>query len=156
MRASSDAGNKWCPACGGELSRGTARYCSDCGKLLTEGYEPLDTIRASYRLQRTNLEMDRGMEMKSALFEGETSGTSQTAWACVVYSMVPYLGILFIPLAFAVSGVGYLTVSKNVARNRRITGICFGLSAVILVVQIGLWWLLYLIPTLAQGSPISN
>ena len=156
MRASSGAGKMWCPACGGKTTRGTARYCADCGKLLAEDYEPLDALRASYRLQRRPLEIETVMQKNTPLFEGETSSTAQTAWACVVYSMVPYLGILFIPFAFAVSGVGYFTITRNVARNRRITGLCFGLSFLILVVQIGLWWLLYIIPKISQGGPIAN
>jgi hypothetical protein len=156
MRASSDAGNKRCPACGGERSRSKARFCADCGKLLAEDYEPLDTIRASYRLQRQTLIAQRPLEMKTALFETETNATTQTAWACVVYSMVPYLGILFIPIAFAVSGFGYFSVGKSVTRDKRMAARCFGLSIVILVVQVGLWWLLYLIPKLSQGVPIAN
>lgn len=155
-KANSDADDLQCPACGGESVRGGARYCADCGKLLSEEYQPLDTIRSSYRLQRQNLEMEFGTKAKTALFEGETSGTAQAAWACVVYSMVPYLGVLFIPIAFAVAGVGYFSASKNIARNRRLTGICFGLSAAILVLQVGLWWLLYLIPKISQAVPASN
>jgi hypothetical protein len=156
MRASSDAGNRRCPACGGENSRREAKFCADCGKLLAEDYVPLDTLRASYRLQRQTLEIDHGMEIKTALFGSEISGVTQTAWACVVYSMVPYLGIIFIPVAFAVSGVGFFSARTNVTRNRRLTALCFGLSFVILLVQIGLWWLLYLIPKISQGAPIAN
>jgi len=156
MRASSDAGNKRCPACGGDRSRGSARFCADCGKLLAEDYQPLDTLRASYRLQRQTLEIGRVVETKTSLFEPETNATSQTAWACVVYSMVPYLGILFIPIAFAVSGFGFFSVREGVTRDRRMAAVCFGLSVVILVVQIGLWWLLYLIPKLSEGVPIAN
>jgi hypothetical protein len=157
MRASSVAGEKRCPACGGERSRGSARFCADCGKLLSEDYQPLDALRSSYGLQRRSLEIGKAAEPKApALFEVEATATTQTAWACVVYSMVPYLGILFIPLAFAVSGIGYFSARTNVARNRRMALMCGGLSVVILVVKVGLWWLLYLIPKLAQGVPIAR
>jgi hypothetical protein len=155
-KASSDADSKRCPACGGDQSRSSARFCADCGKLLAEDYQPLDTLRASYRLQRQTLEIDRGMEIKTALFDVETSAVTQTAWACVVYSMVPYLGILFIPFAFAISWFGFISARTNVAQNRRLAALCIGLSVAILLVQIGLWWLLYLIPKISQGVPIAN
>jgi len=146
----------WCPACGGESIRGTAKFCADCGKLLSESYEPLDTIRASYRLQRTTLKANDQMKITTKLFDSETSCAAQTAWACVVYSMVPYLGILFVPLAFAASGFGYLSTRQTADRSRRVSVTCFFLSFAILGLQIVLWWLLYLIPTLAGGVPISN
>lgn len=156
MRASSDEGNKRCPACGGVRSRSSARFCADCGKLLSEEYEPLDTIRSAYGLQRKTIDIQHELKNDSPLFHGETSGVAQTAWACVVYSMVPYLGILFIPVAFAVSGIGFFSVNANIDRNRRILALCSGLSVLILAAQIVLWWLLYFIPTLSGGLPLAN
>lgn len=140
---------KICSACGGESNRETASFCLVCGKCLNEGYQPLDAIRSSYGLQRKSLVIAKETK-PPALFEEEKNTVSETAWACVVYAMVPYLGILFVPFAFLAGGYGYL-----VARRRpnlgggRLALICIGLSFVILGLQIFLWWLLYIIPEIS-------
>lgn len=114
---------------------------------MSEDYLPLDAIRSSYGMQRRPLKMETNANAPSDLFERQRNVVSDTAWACVVYSMVPYLGILFVPLAFITGGIGYA-----VARQRpqlgggRMAGICVALSVAILAVQIFLWWLLYIIP----------
>jgi hypothetical protein len=115
---------------------------------MDEGYEPLDAIRASYNL-RANVTVSPILfhEESRNLFEQNKNAISQTAWACVVYSMVPYLGILFLPFAFAVSGAGYFVSLRQPHRGgRRLAVICVALSVVILGIQILLWWLLYIIP----------
>ena len=81
------------------------------------------------------------------LFEPDSNAVSDTAWACVVYSMVPYLGILFVPLAFAAGTLGvYVSYRRPGYGGRQMAMICLGLSVVILTIQIFLWWLLYVIP----------
>ena len=40
-----------CAACGAAPVRDLANYCLDCGKTLDEDYQPLDSLRSSYRLQ---------------------------------------------------------------------------------------------------------
>ena len=40
-----------CTACGAEARRGNAKFCLICGKLLKEDYQPLDTLRSSYRFK---------------------------------------------------------------------------------------------------------
>jgi hypothetical protein len=73
---------------------------------------------------------------------------SDTAWACTVYSMVPYLGILFVPFALAASAFGYIrSRGRSSADSRRFLA-CAGLSSFILAVQLVLWWLLYFVPKL--------
>jgi hypothetical protein len=73
---------------------------------------------------------------------------SDTAWACTVYSMVPYLGILFVPFALAVSTFGYIrTRGRSSGDSGRFIA-CAGLSSFILAVQLLLWSLLYFVPTL--------
>ncbi|MEP7149112.1 MAG: hypothetical protein ABI857_09540 [Acidobacteriota bacterium] len=67
-------------------------------------------------------------------------------WACVVYSMVPYLGILFVPLALAVSSVGFVRARRRPSHERYQLLLLSGLSVVILAIQVFLWWLLYFIP----------
>jgi hypothetical protein len=137
-----------CSACGAEARRPGAKFCPVCGKLVKEGYQPLDTIRASYGLQGRHLEFESIVrEDPQRLFEENKNTVSETAWACVVYSMVPYLGILFIPFAFVVGGFGYLVSYKRPQLGgRKLAAACIGLSVLVLAVQIVLWWLLYIIP----------
>ncbi|HTK39029.1 MAG TPA: hypothetical protein VL325_11090 [Pyrinomonadaceae bacterium] len=149
LQVRDDVGKQqFCAACGAAALRYFAKYCSVCGKRMGEGYEPLDAIRASYNL-RGNVPIEPVLfhEESRSLFEQDKNTISQTAWACVVYSMVPYLGILFLPFAFAVGGAGYIVSIRQPDRGgRRLALICVVLSVVILGIQILLWWLLYLIP----------
>ncbi|MEP6704181.1 MAG: hypothetical protein ABJB34_05200 [Acidobacteriota bacterium] len=69
-----------------------------------------------------------------------------TAWACTVYSMVPYLGILFVPFAIVFSGFGFVRARRRLSGDRPRFLLCAVLSSVILAVQLLLWWLLYFIP----------
>ncbi|HEV7929209.1 MAG TPA: hypothetical protein VGP12_03655, partial [Nitrosospira sp.] len=137
---------KLCPACGAEAMR-PARFCAVCGKLTREGYQPLDTIRASYGLQGKHFKFQNNIEEPESLFEENKNAVSQTAWACVVYSMVPYLGILFIPFAFVIGGFGYaVSFRRPQLGGRKLAATCIGLTFMVLAVQIVLWWLLYVIP----------
>src|SRR5688500_4448995 len=86
-----------CSACGAEATRETAKFCLTCGKLLREDYQPLDTLRASYRLQGKSFGLEAPRKEETVdLFQLNKNSVSETAWACFVYSLVPYLGILFI------------------------------------------------------------
>ncbi len=119
---------------------------------MSEGFQPLDAIRSSYRLQRRDLPTARPKQVEQ-LFQAPRSSISETAWACTVYSMVPYLGILFIPIALAVSGVGYFTArEKGESTDSDSTLISAGVSLILLGVQIFLWWLLYIIPEIGAAS----
>ena len=141
-----------CTACGTEARREGAKFCLTCGKLLEEDYQPLDALRASYRLQgKTCLVENAKREEITNLFEKNENSAAATAWACGVYSMVPYLGILFVPFAFAVGGFGFLVAHRRPQLGgRRLALACIGLSFVILIFQIFLWWLLYIIPELGR------
>jgi hypothetical protein len=114
---------------------------------MSEDYLPLDAIRSSHGMQRRPMKMDPIDPVTGDLFEKSRNTVSDTAWACVVYSMVPYIGILFIPLAFVTGGIGY-AVSKRRPQlgGGRMATMSVGLSLLILAVQIMLWWLLYIIP----------
>jgi len=140
--------NGLCSACGAEARRGNAKFCLVCGKLLREGYQPLDTLRASYRMQGKTIEFERAeIEGEKDLFEQNKNTVSQTAWACLVYSFVPYLGILFVPFTFLIGGFGYLTALRQPQLGgRRLALISISISFVVLAVQIFLWWLLYIVP----------
>jgi hypothetical protein len=60
--------------------------------------------------------------------------------------MVPYLGILFVPFALAISGFG---LTRSGSRDRRRFLNCAGITLGILAIQLFLWWLLYIIPETA-------
>src|SRR5688500_3559424 len=82
-----------------------------------------------------------------ALFEPSRPLAAETAWPCNVYSMVPYLGVIFLPLAFAIGGFGFFDAQrKNRPKESRGAIRSIALSLILLAVQIFLWWLLYIIP----------
>ena len=142
---------KICSACGSEAQREFAKYCLVCGKFLREDYQPLDSLRASNRLPKTKFKSETLPEIEN-LFEEENNGAGNLAWAFVVYSMVPYLGILFSPGAVLMSGVGiFVAYRKPYLGGQKMAIYSFILSLVILAIQILLWWLLYLIPELNRN-----
>ncbi len=141
-----------CPACGAAGDVGVSHECSVCGKLLAEDYQPLDSIRSSYGLQRVALTASKTSGDAVELFAtNDKNAASQIAWASFVYSLVPYLGVLFIPFTVLVSAAG-------IARARWEPSLGGGelaarsllLSVPVLAVQLVLWWLLYYIPELAR------
>ena len=141
-----------CAACGTETRRGSAKFCLVCGKLLREDYQPLDTLRSSYRLQGQSFLVENiRREEVTNLFKKNENTISQMAWACFVYSLVPYLGILFIPFTFLIGGFGYF-VSLRQPRlgGGKLALVSFGLSFAVLAIQVLLWWLLYIIPELGR------
>lgn len=139
-----------CSACGAEAGRGEAKYCLVCGKLMREDYQPLDAIRSSHGLQQKHLKFGETVEKETeSLFEESKNTFSDMAWACVVYSSVPYLGILFVPFAMVTGGLGwYKAYRLPRLGGGKLALVCMGLSLLILAVQVFLWWLLYLIPEL--------
>ena len=138
-----------CAACGAEARRETASFCLVCGKSLDEDYQPLDTLRASYRLQGKSVSIENTEDTN--LFERNKNSISQTAWACLVYSIVPYLGILFVPFTVGIGSFAYLTaVRQPDLGGRKMALMSISISFVVLAVQIFLWWLLYIIPELGR------
>ena len=135
-----------CPGCGSEQASQPADLCLVCHKRIREGFQPLDAIRSSHGLQGRNLAYQTAT-VTPDLFTSENDGYASTAWACAVYSMVPYLGILFVPFAIGVGAVGYVATRRTPepARDRKAL-VAIGVSLLILLVQLVLWWLLYLIP----------
>ena len=141
-----------CVACGSLIEREDAKYCLVCGKVLSEDYQPLDTLRSSYRMQGKtflveNAETD---EEVTDLFEINRNSVSEMAWASFVYSMIPFLGILFIPITLIIGifGVGKSLQVPN-AGGKQLSLISMGLSFPVFGLQIFFWYLLYLIPELA-------
>lgn len=142
--------NQNCSACGTQIEREFAKFCRVCGKLLLEDYEPLDTLRASYRLQGKSFQFKQTEEITDLFAENKNSASS-TASAFVVYSLVPYLGILFCPGAFLMGGIGiFVSYRKPFLGGGRTSLYSLVLSVVIFAIQILLWWLLYLIPELGR------
>ena len=143
-------GNSSCPACGTAATRDYAKFCRVCGKILTEEYQPLDALRASYRLQGKSFQAAEN-EQTVELFPENRNKASLTATAFVVYSLVPYLGILFCPGAFLMGGIGAFIAYRQPSRGGGRTSIYSIVSSVIIfAVQILLWWLLFIIPELGK------
>ncbi len=141
-----------CAACGTVGRRENANFCLTCGKLLREDYQPLDNLRSSYRSQGKSFITENSPAPEvTYLFEQNRNSVSETAWACLVYSFVPYLGILFVPLAFFVGGFGVIvSYNKPNLGGRKLAFVSVVLSLVVLAVQVFLWWLLYIIPKLGR------
>ncbi len=142
-----------CPACGSDV-QSDGVICRICGKRLSEGYQPLDLLRASYRLQGKPLVKMHETESFLAeenLFETNKNSASETAFACFVYSLVPYLGIIFIPLALIAGSYGIFVAETNPELGgKKLSLISLSLSLFVLILQILLWWLLYLIPEIVK------
>lgn len=149
----------YCAGCGGEIERNSAKYCNVCGKNLSEGYQPLDTIRSAHRMQgraivfeRNNVKNFEQVVEPQELYEVNKNVISETAWASFVYSLVPYVGVVFIPLTFLLGSAGvFASFRKPLIGGRKLSLTAISLSIVVLMIQILLWWLLYIIPTLGRS-----
>jgi hypothetical protein len=145
-----------CPACGAAARRVNARFCATCGRKLEEQYLPADSLRASYHLHRRATSRDHHHKftpptprknMSSVLPTPNRNNASSIALAFVTYALVPYLGILFVPGAVLIGGVGL--VFSYVAPHRggrRTAFISIILGFVILGVQVLLWWIIVNVP----------
>ncbi len=142
-----------CSACGARAARENAKFCRICGKSLSEGYEPLDNLRASYRLQRKSFSPENSQKRETVnLFETNKNSASESAKALVVYSLVPYLGILFCPFALISGSVGiFVSRRQPTLGGARASFYSIASTVIIFIVQIFLWWLLYFIPELGKN-----
>jgi len=77
------------------------------------------------------------------LFETGRPLTEEFRYALVVFSLVPFLGILFSMPAILICGISSFT--KQAALDKKLTLV----SLIVFAMQIGLWSLLYLAPKLA-------
>lgn len=76
-----------------------------------------------------------------------SNGPSHVALAFVIYSLVPYLGILFCVPAIAMGGFGLARWRRSPlvgGRNASLIGILLGF--LIFCGQLFLWWIIYQIP----------
>src|SRR6185436_17048850 len=123
------------------------KRCPVCEKLISEGFHPLDVIRSSYRMQRKRLDVLSSSSETVSLFDDGRPLVASAAWACAVYAMVPYLGILFIGPALVLSGGAYLRAQQNAQPGEvRNALVAATVAVLLLAIQLVLWWLLYLIP----------
>jgi hypothetical protein len=85
--------------------------------------------------------------------DNKNNDASATARAFVIYSLVPYLGILFSPGAVVMSGFDLLKSYRDQQRVAR-TAACVTLilGTLILIGQLLLWWILYKVPEWASQA----
>ncbi|MDH3491952.1 MAG: hypothetical protein OEM82_00230 [Acidobacteriota bacterium] len=152
LKSTKAIGSAVCAGCGAAAVRDLANYCITCGKTLGEDYQPLDRIRSSYRLQgRAFLIENAGGPSNPDLFSVNRNSVSETAWASCVYSMVPYVGVVFIPFTIVSSLLGLgIAIRRPSVGGGKMSAAAFGLSFAVATVQVFLWWLLYVIPELAK------
>ena len=112
-----------CPACGAAARRMSAHFCVTCGRSLEDNfYAPADSLLASYHLQHTRpaILFERGTEgvgraertppssLRLRMFASEGNTAATIALILVCCALVPFVGILFCPLAILVGGFGLL------------------------------------------------
>ena len=74
-----------------------------------------------------------------SLFDEKKPFAASAVWACVVYSLVPFVGVLFVPIIFVLAVIGL--IHREAAALRAVTA-----GVVILIFQLVLWWLMYAVP----------
>ncbi len=90
----------------------------------------------------------------TSLFGEKKLFAGSAVWACAVYSLVPLVGIVFVPFIYL---FGFIAVVKGDSGNRRTALRAMAAGLVILVVQLVLWWLLYAVPKWGElGSPVGS
>ncbi len=154
-----------CPACGTGARRISARFCSTCGRAFDKlGYRPADSLRASYHQHRAHVAVKnvaqkrvrtrrKPVRAKAAsqklVFPHNINAATATALAFVLYSLVPYFGILFCPGAIVMGGIGLFQMRgapQEAGRHASAFAILTGL--LLFCVQGFLWLLLYRVPQL--------
>lgn len=94
-------------------------------------------------------------ESQNIFVQRGRNGALASAWACVVYSLVPYLGILFIPVGvvFAIYGI-YTERNKQGVNNLKRLAVTGVITLAITFIQLFFWWALFIIPTLGLKMPL--
>lgn len=143
-----------CPACGTKARRTDAHFCATCGRGLRErAYAPADSLRASYHQQRSRPPMLSepaavpGRSPQRAVlppvFDNEGNTSAAIALVLICSSLVPFIGILFCPLAVFAGGLG-LFESWLVPRvgGQRLAVCCIGFGFLIAGAQVLLFRLI--------------
>ncbi len=155
-----------CPACGTGARRISARFCSTCGRALDRlGYRPADSLRASYHQHRARIAVSpaaapkwvrarrkplrAGTASQKVIFPHNVNAATATALAFLLYSLVPYFGILFCPGAIVMGGIGLFQMRGAPTEACRPASAFVILTGLLLFcVQALLWLLLYRVPQL--------
>ncbi|HEY1404318.1 MAG TPA: hypothetical protein VGB05_09345 [Pyrinomonadaceae bacterium] len=103
-----------CPACGASPRRADAHFCATCGRGLHElAYAPADSLLASYHQQRVRPPMlfePAAVAVQSTarlrVFDNEGNTSAAIALVLICSALVPFIGILFCPLAVFAGGLG--------------------------------------------------
>lgn len=82
------------------------------------------------------------------LFDTAGDPIADLAWAGLVYSFVPYLGILFTPVAIIFGSIDLMRNFRGGESRRPMRGLA--MAVVMGAVQIFLWYLLYAVPKLGR------
>ena len=83
----------------------------------------------------------------ASLFGEKKPFASSAVWACVVYSLVPFVGVVFVPFVFVFAMIAVMG-GDRVRRRSALQAVAVG--CVILIAQLVLWWLLYAAPKWSQ------
>jgi hypothetical protein len=85
------------------------------------------------------------------LFDMRENTAAELSWACAVYAMIPYLGIVFTPFSVIFGSVGlykgFYETNRSGCRRSLLSII---LSVILFFIHIFLWWLLYAVPKLGR------
>jgi ribosomal protein L37AE/L43A len=142
-----------CPACGAAARRTGAHFCATCGRGLRErAYAPADSLFASYHQQRnrpaTLFESSAvGVSVQGAtrlrVFDNGGNTSAAIALVLVFSALVPFIGILFCPLAVFAGGLG-LFEAWFVPRvgGARLAACCVGFGFLIAGAQVLLFRLI--------------
>jgi hypothetical protein len=140
-----------CPACGALARRAEAHFCATCGRGLREHtYAPADALLASYHQQysrpamlfepKTNSSMRVQRKLPAHMFDNEGNTAAGIALVLVFSALVPYIGILFCPLAIMAGGFGLFEARLMPrAGGARLSAYCIVFAFVIAGAQILLW-----------------
>jgi hypothetical protein len=145
-----------CPACGATARRAAAHFCATCGRGLRQRtYAPADSLLASYHQQHSRPAMLIEQEMSDVGAERATMRrqfeesleesrilTTGSALVVIIFSFVPFIGILFCPCA-VVMGASNLRRAPDFKGRRRVAVFNIVCGVLIFGVQAFLWWILY-------------
>jgi hypothetical protein len=135
-----------CPVCGAARNRESARFCAACGQDLSADYAPAGLLKASYHRRRQSSPAPVGQLELPARWLSREDGLTALAFAFVTFSVVPFLGILFCPVALL---LGICCFARRKTHARIGLGrptVAIALTVVVSTVQVGLWWMLTHVP----------
>ncbi|HYG10656.1 MAG TPA: hypothetical protein VD835_11950 [Pyrinomonadaceae bacterium] len=106
-----------CPACGAAARRANAHFCATCGRGLRErAYAPADSLLASYHQQQNrppalfapaaSVGVSIHSTARRRVFDNDGNTSAAIALVLVFSALVPFIGILFCPLAVFAGGLG--------------------------------------------------